>query len=233
MQIDRRKRYFLIFDTETCNSSNSHGEVDPTSALVYDFGFVIADKHGNIYEKGSYIVSDVFIGMRDLMYSAYYANKIPLYTKAITSGQQHICSYFELKKIVAEVMAKYNCNTVVAHNCYFDYCATNATQRYLTKSKYRYFFPFGTVYYDSLKMARDTICKQKSYRKFCEKNNYLTAHKTPQPRASAEILYRYITQNTSFNEEHTGLEDALIGTKIFAHCYRQHKKMRKTLFVEK
>ena len=79
-------------------------------------------------------------------------------------------------------------------------------------------------------MARQTIGKQKTYQKFCATNNYLTKHKKPQVRLTAEILYRYITGNNDFVESHTGLEDVLIETKIMAKCISQHKKMEKRLY---
>jgi len=51
------------------------------------------------------------------------------------------------------------------------------------------------------------------------------------PRATAEILYKYISGDIDFAEDHTGLEDVLIEKEIFAKCVRQHKKMRKTAFA--
>ena len=76
-------------------------------------------------------------------------------------------------------------------------------------------------------MAQDTICKQKSYIKFCTENNFLVRGR---PRATAEILYKYITQDLDFVEDHTGLEDVFIENEIFAKCMRQHKKMRKNVW---
>ena len=52
----------------------------------------------------------------------------------------------------------------------------------------------------------------------------------PQARATAEILHRYLTGDNAFAESHTGLEDVLIEKDILAHCFRQHKKMRKDLY---
>ena len=83
--------------------------------------------------------------------------------------------------------------------------------------------------YDSLKMARDTIVKQKTYRKFCEKYGYFT--KTGQLKATAEVLYRYISGQHDFTEEHQGLDDVLIEVAISAKCFAQHKPMRKLLFA--
>lgn len=232
--IDRRKAYYLMIDTETANSS-ADGKVDRTNALCYDIGFAVVDKKGNIYETYSFVVNEVFFGMAEIMSSAYYANKIPLYFEDIATGKRKTANLYEIRCTIAALIKKYNIVAVVAHNALFDYSATNATQRYITKSKYRYFFPYGTVFYDTLKMAQDTICKQKSYKNFCFENGYVTNHKTPRPKATAEVLYKYITGQNDFSESHTGLEDVLIETKIFSHCMRQHKKMRKNLFqnVEK
>ena len=78
-------------------------------------------------------------------------------------------------------------------------------------------------------MAQDTICKQVGYKEWCYENGYLT--KNGRVRATAEILYRYISGEENFNEEHTGLADVLIEKEIFTHCMRQHKSMRKACFA--
>lgn len=38
------------------------------------------------------------------------------------------------------------------------------------------------------------------------------------PRLTAEILYRYLTNNVDFVESHTGLEDVMIEKEIFKAC---------------
>jgi DNA polymerase III epsilon subunit-like protein len=221
MKIDRRKNYYIVFDTETTN-----GLSDP---IVYDLGFAIIDKKGNVYETHSLIIREVFYGMKDLMQSAYYANKIPKYKEQIANGERKVVSLFEARKIFSEVCEKYNVKVAIAHNARFDYRSTSKTQRYLTKSKYRFFLPYGIELWDTMRMANDTICKQKTYRKWCHKNGYLT--KNNQVRKTAEILYRYISGQNDFVESHTGLEDVLIEKEIFVHCLRQHKPMRKSCFA--
>ena len=230
-KIDKRKRYYLMVDTETCNGIiEEDGKLNLNYSLVYDLGMAVVDKHGNVYETASLIIKDVYYGMADIMTSCYYAEKLPRYNEQIKAGERKVVSYYMARKIVKTLMEKYNTNIVIAHNASFDNRATNNTERYLTKSKYRYFFPYGTEIWDTLKMATDTICQQKTYIRWCEENGYMTKHKTPRPRATAEILYRYISGNEDFIESHTGLEDVMIEKEIFAHCMRQHKKMRKKLF---
>lgn len=229
-KIDRRIKYILMIDTETANTSTDSG-VDPSSALVYDIGFAVADKRGKIYEKFSFIIYDTFFLMQDVMQSAYYANKIPQYLDGIKSGKYKIANFLTVRKIIAKVMRKYNIDTICAHNAYFDITALNASTRYLTKSAIRYFFPHGTIVWDTMKMAGSTICKQKAYRYFCDNNAYLTAR--GQVRKTAEILYRYVSGDNSFVEEHTALADVYAECQILAKCFRQHKKMNKELFSKK
>ena len=221
MKIDRRKKYYVVFDTETAN-----GLDDP---IVYDLVFAIVDKKGNVYERHSLIIREVFYGMNDLMKSAYYADKLPKYYEEIAKGERKVVSLYEARKIFADVCAKYNVNVAVAHNARFDYRSTSKTQRYLTKSKYRFFLPYGIELWDTMKMANDTICKQIHYKEWCYINGYLT--KNGRVRKTAEILYRYISGDNDFVESHTGLEDVLIEKEIFVHCMRQHKPMRKKCFA--
>lgn len=221
MKIDRRKSYYLTIDTETAN-----GFDDP---IVYDIGGCIHDKKGNVYETFSYIIYETFCGMQDLMQTAYYAKKIPMYQKQIEEGKRTIVRYSTAKKKINELCKQYRVKAIIAHNARFDYRSTTRTQRYITKSKVRYFLPYGIPIWDTLKMAQDTICKQVHYKEWAYTNGYLT--KNGRVRATAEILYRYISGNNKFIEDHTGLEDVLIEKEIFAHCMAQHKKMRKECFA--
>ena len=221
MNIDKRKSYYVTFDTETAN-----GLDDP---IVYDLGFAVVDKKGNVYEKHSFVIYETFCGMKDLMKSEYYADKLPQYKEQIESGERKLVRFSTAKKIFNEVCKKYNVKAIMAHNARFDYRSTATTQRYLTKSKYRFFLPYGIELWDTLKMAQDTICRQWTYKEWCYNNGYVT--KNGRPRATAEILYKYITGNEQFKESHTGLEDVLIEKEIFAHCVAQHKPMRKKCFA--
>jgi hypothetical protein len=44
------------------------------------------------------------------------------------------------------------------------------------------------------------------------------------------VLYKFISKDFDFVENHTGLEDVMIEKEILAYCYRQHKPMRKKLW---
>ena len=228
--IDKRKHYIVVLDTETCPLDKEFDGVSPYNMFVYDIGWAVVDKKGHVYETKSYINRDVFMEEKDLMNSAYYANKIPKYWEDIKSGKRKVATWYTIRKDLADTMKKYNTKTLCAHNARFDYGATNNTQRWLTKSKFRYFLPKGTEVWDTMKMALDVIAKTPTYKAFCEENGYMTKHQTPRPQVKAEVIYKYISGDNDFVESHTGLEDVLIEKEILDYCFRKHQKMRKKLY---
>lgn len=205
---------FIVLDTETTN--------DIECPLVYDVGFAVIDKNGFVYEKHSFVVADVFLD-KELMESAFFFEKIPMYWEQIKKGDRTLTSFFNVRRTLAKVMAEYDIDTVIAHNARFDYISTATTQRYLTKSKYRYFFPYGTKVWDTLKMAREVFKDDEKYCEFCTENNYKTSNNSN--RYTAEILYRFLTDDNSFIESHTGLEDVLIEKEIFVECVRRNPEI--------
>lgn len=228
--MDKRIHYLIGLDTETCNGILIDDKLDLTQSLVYDIGWVVTDKRGRIYRTRSFIVKEIFYGMADVMVSAYYADKVPQYKEDIKNGTRSLASFYRIRKTLLEDISLYGVKNIFAHNASFDVRALNNTIRYLTKSRFRWFFPWDVTIWDTLKMARQVIGTQKSYQIFCAEHGYLTKHKKPRVRLTAEILYRYLTGDENFAESHTGLEDVLIETKILTHCIRQHKKMEKRLY---
>ena len=218
------KNYYMVLDTETANGIEIDGKVDLSCSLTYDIGFVVVDKKGNVYERISLAIGDILCGMKDVMASAYYAEKIPSYWDEIEAKERQLVSFLHARKIVLDTIEKYDIKVVSAHNARFDVNALNNTIRYLTKSAKRYFFPKDIEIWDTLKGANNTICKQKGYISFCKENGYMTKHKNPRVRATAEILYRYISGNYDFVEEHKGVNDTDIEAKILVQILRQHKK---------
>lgn len=223
--MDRRISYIVVLDTETCPLDKEFQGVTPFNMFVYDIGWAVVDKRGNVYETKSYINEDIFVHEKELMKSSYYANKLPKYYEDIKNGTRVVASWFEIRKDLVETMKRYETNIVCAHNARFDDGATKNTQRWLTKSKFRFFLPYGTEIWDTMKMANDVIAKTPTYRAFCEENGYMTKHKTPRPQVKAEILYKYITDDNDFVESHTALEDVLIEKEILAYCFKKHKKI--------
>ena len=196
----------MVLDTETTNSLD-----DP---ICYDIGFMICDFEGNIYSKHSFVNADVFCD-KELMKSAYFADKIPTYWEQIKKGERTLTSFKNIKWTLRHIMKENEVTKVFAYNCRFDYISLATTQRWLTKSKWRYFFPYGTEFHDILALSRYTLKGESAYRKFCEANNYLTQRNAN--RYTAEIVAQYLFDK-NFTEEHTALADCEIEYKIFMEC---------------
>ena len=135
----------MIIDTETTNTLD-----DP---IVYDIGFMICDFDGNIYSKHSFVNADVFCD-KELMESAYFKEKIPTYWEQIKKGERTLTSFNNIKWTLRHIMKENEVTKVFAYNCRFDYISLATTQRYITSSKWRYFFPYGTEFHDILALSR-------------------------------------------------------------------------------
>ena len=105
MKIDKRKSYYLILDVETTNNVMLKGA--PNDGLVYDIGFVIADKKGNIYAKRSFAIKEIF-DWKELMSTAYYKNKLPKYYEKLAKGQMEKISIWEARKRIKSAMEYFN-----------------------------------------------------------------------------------------------------------------------------
>lgn len=212
---------FMVVDTETTNSLD-----DP---ICYDVGFAVVDRIGNVLEQYSFVVADVFLD-KDLMTSAYFVEKIPQYWEDIKNKKRILAKFSTIRKIFAQVCKKYSIRCVCAHNARFDYRSLNLTLRFLTCSKQRFFFPFGIEVWDTLKMSREVLNKNSEYGEFCYTNNYLTQRLCK--RFTAEIIFRFLTDNVNFEESHTGLEDVLIEKEILSYCINVNPEINGKLWKD-
>lgn len=216
---DSRIHYYLVLDTETTN-----GLEQP---LVYDLGGAVVDKRGNVYETFSFVIRDIFVYERELMQTAYYATKIPEYVADIAAGKRQMINFYDARMHILQIMHKYKIKDVAAYNAFFDLNALNTTQRWLTKSKYRFFFPYHTHFICIWNMACQTLCQRITYKEFCEKHNF-TSNRAGEPNAknystSAENVYRYLILSPTYEEEHKGLDDVMIETYIMRRCFETKK----------
>ena len=219
MKIDKRKKYIMVLDTET---TNNNMESRFNDGLVYDIGFTIADKKGNVYAKRSYAVKEIF-DWKELMDTAYYKNKLPKYYEKLAKGEMKKETIWNIRKAIKTAMEYFNITEVWAFNANFDLTTLNNTVRYLSGSGCRYFFKYGTEICDIWHVACQTLGLQKTFQWENVRNtkgNLIT---------NAERMFGYIIQDETFEEEHTGLADAEIETKILARCLASHKSIDKKI----
>jgi hypothetical protein len=210
------KELALVVDVETAGGFNN--------PLVYDLGLaVVVRATGEIIESRSLIVYDVFVGMKNEMQSAYYAEKIPTYDAGIKRGDHDLVRFFTAWGIVRELVAKYGISRVYAYNAGFDRGALDNTLRVVSGGRYRHFMPRSVRWCCIWHMACQTILSQKRYRRFATANNMVSA--AGNIRTSAEAAYAYMTNQPHFIEAHTGLEDVKIEAAILAYVLRQKKRV--------
>ena len=219
MHIDKRKKYLMVLDVETTNNDLDSKYND---GLVYDIGFTIIDKKGKVYAKRSFAIAEIFDWV-DLMKTAYYKEKLPKYYEKLKKGNMEKVTIYQAKWRIKKAIEYFNIKEVYAYNASFDYHTLNNTLRYVSASKYRWFFPYGIQICDIWHIACQTLGLQKTFQWENirnEKGNLLT---------SAERMFAYLSQDMEFEEEHTGLADALIESEILVRCLKSHKSIDKRI----
>ena len=220
MKIDKRKKYLMVLDVETTNNNMEKGAKN--DGLVYDIGFVVCDKQGNIYCKRSYAVQEIF-DWTELMSTAYYYKKLPKYYERLANNKMYKNSIWHIRKVIKEIMQIFNITEVYAYNANFDYTTLNNTVRYLSGSACRWFFPYGTKICDIWHIACQVLGTQKTFQwenVRNERGNLIT---------NAERMFAYLAQEFDFQEEHTGLADAIVETQILTRCFKSHKSIDKKI----
>lgn len=211
----RKNEYFIVLDTETANTIQF--------PLPYDLGYKVMNKKGEVKVSRSMCIYEIYVGQKEMMKSAYYADKLPQYEKELKEGERKLVRLFTARQQILKDMETYNTNIVYAYNMNFDKRALNNDQRFITENKYWHFFSKDTEFRCIWNMACQVLLARPSYIKFALSNGYVS--EKGNILTNAECCYRYITKDTTFTEAHKGIDDVNIEAEILLACYRQHKKM--------
>lgn len=205
-----KKKIIMVADVETTKLG-----------YVYDLGYLIADKYGNVLAERSFVIEDIFKNEK-LMKDAYYYSKHPQYIRDILDGKRALMNWNDVMKTMYQDLKEFDVQVFSAYNANFDYCALKRTNELLRNR------PFKMVdnleIWDIWNYAVQTICSQATFKKVAEREKWVT-DSGKFYRTSAEIVYAYISKNYDFEEEHTGLEDCHIEYEILMKAIRQNKKL--------
>ena len=215
-----KKKFYLIVDTETAGNLQS--------PLPYDIGYKIVDRKGNVYAEKAFVVNEVFYGLEVLMQSCYFADKIPSYHEQIRRGEKMAKSGFDIAREMYADIKEYGVTVVGAYNMAFDLRALNNLCKFLTQGTKENWFPkeieeFICIWH----MATQTICSKVSYIKTAIEQGWVSEKGNIQ--TSAEVVYRYITQQFNFVEEHKGLEDVEIEVDILVKVFSMKVKVTQSI----
>ena len=215
------KKFVMVIDTETANSVEQ--------PMPYDFGWAIVDTEtGEIVEKFSYVCAEIFLD-RELMEQAYFAEKIPMYWDDIQSGKRQLKRLLNIRKILWNCLKKYDITEIGAYNMGFDKRASNNDARYITGSFIKWFFPYNIRFFCIWHMACTSFLNTCDYVNFAKTHGFVSEAGNIQ--TSAEVAYRFLTNNPDFVESHTGLEDVEIEVAILLNCLKTgDENMKDTIY---
>ena len=211
---------FIVLDTEALTDSRDKNL--GAHALVYDIGFIVANRNGDVLDKYSLVNTDVFM-KPEKMATAYYHDKLPQYHESIGElwepmDWQHIVELFR------SVVMEYKIKDVWAYNVKFDQAACNFTTSELSNRWRKFFAPYGTKWRDIWDYAGSTICNTRKYVKFCQSNGLVSP--SGNPSTSADTVGKYLRGTLDYQEQHTALSDCEDELAILLAAFRRKQKAR-------
>ena len=195
---------YVVMDTETSGYSK----------LVFDFGWLTIDKHGNQLGNADMVFFDVAVTEKP-----YFMNKVKGYADRCDDGIHRVTSFDRgrtlLNMHINNLRDKGYRVIVCAYNAGFDIRALDITTRRMNLAD-----KFFTSKVDLLDIWGNwAISAPKAY----------TAPKTASGRfmsTSAENVYRFETQQPDFVEAHTAFEDTKIEAQILLKILKRKKRVK-------
>ena len=200
----------LVLDTETCDLQGN----------VYDVGYTIANRHGEIFAEYTSLVEETFTDAKKMM-GAFYAKKLfTHYAPMLDRGEISISPWADIVGKMQSDIADYGVNVLAAYNLGFDRRVMRQTNELIGNGK-----PICPKLnqLDLWQFACETKLSQKSYATTAKRNGWISP--AGNIKTGAEFAYRFCSGEHGFIEDHTALSDAIIETKIMADCFRQKKRV--------
>jgi hypothetical protein len=197
----------IVFDTETTSINKP---------FCYNIGYKIVNAESReTLVRRDYVVEQVWQNL-ELFTTAYYESKRQVYVnrmrarKVIQEKFGYICRqmYRDIKSFEIENGYAYNSTFDIG---VFEFCCEwYKVQNPLDNIKVHDIWGFVSAF----------ISNTEDYKFFCETNELFT--ESGNYSASAESVYKYITRNLDFVEEHTALADSEIESEILLHCVKTY-----------
>ena len=222
-----KKKIIAVIDTETCPiAPMTKGEVDPRKMRVYDLGYIIGEKRGNVLCERSFVIADWFFDPRRYMDSAYYGEKLPQYrANYMTGGEWEIVSFADAYKQFRADCKEYGVSEAWAYNCRFDALTLNESTKDASRGFSRFFLPYGVKWFDIWKLA-ELITGTAGYNEWAHAHGYVSAAGIA--KTGVETLTRYLFGDEEFCERHTALDDARHEWDIIQYLKYRHYATPKT-----
>lgn len=201
----------LVLDTETVGLEGH----------VYDVGYAIANKRGDILAERNWLVEENFTNPKKMM-GAFYAGKhFTHYARMLQDGEIRLTPWAEIVEALRADMIAYSVDVIAAYNAGFDFRVLRQTHADLGGTDPIIQAPVEVL--DIWQFACETKLSQKSYARIARSLGWVSP--AGNIKTGAEFAYRYVSGDPAFIEDHTALSDARIEVSILAECYRQKKSV--------
>lgn len=207
------KKFYMVLDTETVADAR----------VPYDIAWVIVDREGNVIERFNGLVSEVLTNptMRYLIKrDSFSKRKASFY---LENNPAEIMSFEDIFMYTTRAIDRYNA-IVVAYNAGFDVKVLNDYANVILDLDF--FSPEDEIW-DLWNMALNTICDSSNYVKWCMDCGFIT--EKGNISCSAESVYSYLYQDSTFVEDHTALSDCEIEAKILYQVFKRKKKLETSM----
>lgn len=212
----KKERYLMFIDTETIGTLNVK-----ESILPFEIGMKVLDTETNkIVKEKSYLVRK-FFNNKYIMLSTFSATKYPDYFERLENDKRYkTMSVNDISKDIEKTISRYGIKIMVAHNGNFDKTAMARLFEDFGVNN-----PFENIdLLDTMELSK-IITFSKDYANYClENKDRLNSMKdscfitnSGRVRTTAQAIYCYLSNNSQFEEAHTGLEDIDIEIEIFKH----------------
>jgi len=210
----KKERYLMFIDTETIGTLNVK-----ESVLPFEIGMKVLDTETNkVVKEKSYLVRK-FFNNKYIMLSTFSATKYPNYFEKLENDKRYkTMSVNDISKDIDKIIQRYNVKIMVAHNGNFDKTAMARLFEDFGVDN-----PFENIdLLDTMELSK-VITFSKDYANYCiENKDRLNSVKdscfitnSGRVRTTAQAIYCYLSNNSQFEEAHTGLEDIDIEIEIF------------------
>lgn len=257
----KKKLRFCVLDSETttlpfvneiATNSEERKKVSIALPLIYDIGWCIVERDGNIVDKKQFLIAETF-GVPSIFRSAYYFEKRPIYINMLKRGDTCVKPWNDVIKILIDDMQKVN--AVGAFNSMFDFKkAIPFTELYIKKV-------YGNNYYEWEEMEKQRAKRiidgtlNPPERDFNPNifdfrgveyplfdlwglsvehllnnvrykkeclNHGLLTNSGTFFKSSAESTFQFLCNKYDFVESHTALDDSIIESYILAQIAKKH-----------
>lgn len=193
----------LIFDTETTNLEKP---------FCYNIGYTIFNTDtAEVLVKKDYVVEQVWHNAM-LFTTAYYANKREIYVKRMRTRQCRMDKFGYITQAMYRDIKEYEVEHAFAYNSSFDIKVFDFNCDW-----FKCYNPLDTVQVHDIRgHVHKKIAFTKKFRDYCETHQLFT--ESGNYSTTAEAVYRFISSDDDFIEEHTALADSVIELEILRYC---------------